>query len=313
MHPIEAGRYVLPTNPLEEFVNVLTSWVRSDLVGALVPGLQRVGKTSAIEYYSDNYRRWLGDDVRILCTEIIPHKQFGEGVFFGDLLRSMGFPPNKSRPEDRRALLIGRIVEAGARSRLKKVVLFVDEAQHLDDFLFKLLISVHNEVGRLYRIKILWVLVGQPELATFAATYAYEGKRQIVGRFMTDTFVFRPLAWRTDFDDALSLYDKEMRYPEDGPTYTQHFAPRLVAGGWSLASQADLLAARIEHARAERGLPIGSPMTMQGFTILMNYLFQHVLPVLEVGRTLTAADVDQAIKGTNCLIFEEQEALLSSP
>lgn len=310
MHPVEEGHYVLPTNPLEEFVNVVVSWIRSGLVGALVPGLQRVGKSFAIDYFKDNYRTWVGDDISVISAEVMHHKQYGEGVFFGDLLRSMGFPPDRKRPEDRRTLLIGRMVAAGANSRLKKVVIFIDEAQKLDDFLFNLLISVHNEVFRLYRIKIFWVFVGQPELATFAATYAYEGKRQIVGRFMTDTFVFRPLAWREDFDEALSLYDDKMRYPENGPTFTEYYAPSLVASGWSLASEADLLATRIESARAERGLPVGGAMTMQGFTTLMNYLFAKVLPSLKVGRALSEAVVDEAIISSNCLIFEEQEALL---
>lgn len=311
MHPIEKGDYVLPTNPLEEFVNVMVGWIRDNLPGAIVPGLQRIGKTFAMEYFVANCSKWLGDDVGVVSTEVAPHKATTEGQLFLDLLRGMKRPTKKRSPEDRRDLFVGRLVEAGSKSRLRRVVVFLDEGQLLDDFAFKLLISVHNDLLRIYNIQAVWILVGQLELETMRTTYLQEGKRQIIGRFMADMYKFRPLTGVTDFKEALECYDKHMHFPKGGPSFTARFAPELVAAGWGVADDAPIILGAIEKAREARGLPAGNGMTMQGFVTLMNHLFQHQLPLLKVGEHLTEAMVTEAIEATNCMLFEEQEALLS--
>lgn len=312
MHPVELDTYVMPTNSLEAFVNVCVNWINSNLVGALVPGLQRIGKSHAVDYFVANYRKWLGNSVGVISAEVLPHKQVSEGVFWGDLLISMKRPTKKRSPEERRQLFVGRLVEAGSRSEKKKVVVFLDEAQLLDDTLYKLLIGVHNEMWRLYRIKCVWILVGQPELETVISTYIAEGKRQIVGRFMTDTYVFQPLTGITDFRAAVECYDLHLHHPDGGPSFTAHFAPEPWAAGYRLVSDADMIFDRIAEARANNGLPEGSGMTMQGFTSLMNYVLIHLLPMLKPGRHLNPDDIDRAIVATNCMIFEQQEALLAT-
>jgi hypothetical protein len=311
MHPVEEDRYLIPTNALERFVIMTTSWIHSNVVGALVPGMQRIGKSWAVAYYLQNYRKWLGDSVGMISAEVGYHRSFSELVFWGDLLRSIGHPSTKRNVEDRRSLFIGRLVAAGACSTQKKVVVFMDEAQLLDDTMFKLLIGVHNELWRIYHIKCAWILVGQPELETLAATYVAEGKRQIVGRFMTDKFVFQPLIGFGDFSSALECYDEVLRYPDDGPFFTEYFAPAAWARGYRLQSDSKLIYGRIIKAREDGGLPESSGMTMQGFTTLMNHVLMHQLPMLKAREHLTAKMIDESIMQTNCMTFESQEALLS--
>lgn len=312
MHPVELDSYVIPTNALEAFVNVCVDWINANLVGALVPGLQRIGKSHAVDYFVANYRLWLGNSVGVVSAEVLPHKQISEGIFWGDLLTSMKRPTKKRSPEDRRQLFVGRLVEAGSRSEKKKVVIFIDEAQLLDDMLYKLLIGVHNEMWRLYRIKCVWILVGQQELETVISTYIAEGKRQIVGRFMADTYLFQPLTGITDFKAAMECYDLHLHHPLNGPSFTEHFAPAPWADGYRLVSDADSIFGRIAQARIDNGLPDGSGMTMQGFTTLMNHILIQLLPGLKVGEQLDPNDIDEAIIATNCMIYEQQEALLTT-
>lgn len=311
MHPVEEDRYVIPTIALESFVNIINTWIRSNVVGALVPGLQRIGKSWAVAYYIKNYRKWLGDSVGVVSAEVLYHKAISEVLFWGDLLRTMGHSTTKRNPEDRRSLFIGRLVSAGARSAQKKVVIFLDEAQLLDDALFKLLIGVHNEMWRVYRIKCAWILVGQPELETVAATYIAEGKRQIVGRFMTDTYVFQPLLGLDDFTSAVECYDELLRHPQNGPFFTEHYGPVAWAAGYRLKSDAQLIFDRIVNARQELGLPESAGMTMQGFTTLMNHILIQQIPLLNAGERLTQETIDESIRQTNCMTYEAQEALLS--
>lgn len=312
MHPVELDTYVMPTNSLEAFVNVCVNWINSNLVGALVPGLQRIGKSHAVDYFVANYHKWLGNSVGVVSAEVLPHKQISEGVFWGDLLTSMKRPTKKRTPEERRQLFVGRLVEAGSRSEKKKVVVFLDEAQLLDDMLYQLLIGVHNEMWRLYRIKCVWILVGQPELKTIISTYIAEGKRQIVGRFMTDIYEYQPLTGIADFRAAVECYDLHLHHPDGGPSFTAHFAHEPWAAGYRLVSDADMIFVRIGQARADNGLPEGSGMTMAGFTTLMNFVLIHLLPTLKLGEHLNPDDIDKAIIATNCMIFEQQEALLAT-
>lgn len=313
MHPVELDTYVMPTNALEDFINVCVGWINSNVVGAMVPGLQRIGKSWAVDYFVANYRKWLGNSVGVVSAEVLFHKGgISEGVFWGDLLRSMKRPTTKKRPEERRDMFVGRLVEVASRSEKKKAIVFMDEAQLLDDALFKLLIGVHNELWRTYKIKCVWILVGQPELETVASTFIAEGKRQIVGRFMTDTYSFSPLTSVADFKAAVECYDVHLHHPAGGPSFTQHFAPAPWAAGYRLVSDSDLIYARISQARADNGLPEGQGMTMQGFTTLMNYILINLLPELKPGENLKSDDIDEAIVATNCMIFEQQEALLST-
>lgn len=312
MHPVETDNYVLPTIALESFVNVCCAWINSNVVGALVPGLQRVGKSFAIQYFVENHRKWLGRSVGIVSVEVLYHKQTSEGAFYGDLLTSMGCHTTKRRPEERRGIFIGRLVEAAARSELKKVVVIIDEAQILDGYMFRFLTGVHNELWRQYKIKALWILVGQPELETTVSTYLAEGKRQIVGRFMTDIYVFQPLSTISDFKATLECYDKHLFHPTGGLSYSAHFAPEACAAGWGIADDSDVIWAGVERARASCGLPTSTGMTMQGFTTLMNHMIRNYLPTLQPGQRITENMVDEAIMATNCMIFEQQEALLAT-
>ena len=130
---------------------------------------------------------------------------------------------------------------------------------------------------------------------------------------MVDTYAFQPLIGVGDFEAAVECYDQHLRHPADGPSFTEHFAPKAWAAGYQLASDCGTIYGRIAKARGDNGLPDSHGMTMQGFTTLMNYILIHLLPNLGAGQSLNPEDIDAAIVSTNCMIFEQQEALLAVP
>ena len=95
-------------------------------------------------------------------------------------------------------------------------------------------------------------------------------------------------------------------------SFTQYFAPIPWEVGYRLVSDTDMIFGRIVQARTDSGLPDGSGMTMQGFTTLMNHILIQLLPGLKVGEPLDPNDIDEAIIATNCMIYEQQEALLTT-
>lgn len=43
--------YIIPTPAISEFYDTVTKWIHSKATGGMVTGMQRFGKTAAIEYF----------------------------------------------------------------------------------------------------------------------------------------------------------------------------------------------------------------------------------------------------------------------
>jgi hypothetical protein len=89
LHPLVTGNYRLATPAIEGFYELVTRCLRYRIMGALIYGPSRVGKTRAIEY------------VRLLLAREYPkittyhaqceHKpRHAEGPFFATLLEAVG-------------------------------------------------------------------------------------------------------------------------------------------------------------------------------------------------------------------------------
>ena len=129
LHPLVAGNYRIATPAIEAFYELVVRCLRYRIMGALIYGPSRIGKTRAIEY------------VRLLMARNHPrmtsyhaqceHKpRHAEGPFFANLLEAVGDPdPNAGSNPSKRMRLSLRIREAAARAGSGTVLLFCDEAQ----------------------------------------------------------------------------------------------------------------------------------------------------------------------------------------
>ena len=116
LHPLVTGNYRLATPAIESFYELVTRSLRYRIMGALIYGPSRIGKTRAIEY------------VRLLLAREYPkittyhaqceHKpRHAEGPFFSTMLEAVGDPfPNGGTTSAKRTRLALRIREAAARA-----------------------------------------------------------------------------------------------------------------------------------------------------------------------------------------------------
>jgi hypothetical protein len=116
LHPLVTGNYRLATPAMEAFYELVTRCLRYRIMGALIYGPPRIGKTRAIEY------------VRLLLARQYPkittyhaqreHKpRHAEGPFFANLLEAVGdHAPNAGTSSAKRSRLSLRIREAHSRS-----------------------------------------------------------------------------------------------------------------------------------------------------------------------------------------------------
>ena len=78
----------------------------------------------------------------------------------------------------------------------------------------------------------------------------------------------------------MSQYDK-LRYPKNGPTYTEYFLPKAYAKGFRLASLVDSIWG--EFRACKQQLPI-TDWAMENFVRAVNTLLTDYLPKFGVNR-----------------------------
>ncbi len=185
LHPLMTGNYRIATPAIEEFYELVARCLRYRVMGALIYGPSRIGKTRAIEYVrlliARNYPRMTSYHAQ--CEHKPRH---AEGPFFANLLEAVGDPdPNAGSNTSKRMRLALRIREAAARAGSGVVLLFCDEAQRYDDNEYEWLRDVHDTLDR-QQIKLFTFLVGQQELLAQKTALQVAGKTQIVARLMVE-------------------------------------------------------------------------------------------------------------------------------
>lgn len=178
---MDTGNYRIATPAIQAFYDLVTRCLHYRIMGALIYGPSRIGKTRAIEY------------VRLLLARNYPkitsyhaqceHKpRHAEGPLFSNLLEAVGHPePNAGGNPAKRMRLSAKIREAAARAGSGTGLLFCDEAQRYNENEYEWLRDVHDALDR-QQIKLFTFLVGQQELLAQKTSLQIAGKTQIVAR-----------------------------------------------------------------------------------------------------------------------------------
>jgi len=307
------GRYTIKTNQMEEFVNVACLWIRQSVPGALVHGRQRAGKTTAAKQLAALIQTLFNGSVGCVLARMDPAGLDNHKQFWGELLRSMKLPvqANKSA-EVRRDGFIGRVVEAASLTEDNKVVVIIDEASLFQEDHWLLLFGLDNVFRETYEIDLTWIFVGQPELADMPALQLGQGRREVVGRLMADSYEFRDMTEVEDFKRALSEFGTLEHRREHRPL-SERANPGKYKNGWRFEDDADVILEAVDHAREEDELEAREGMTMQCFVTLATHLIVHTIPRLQPDEALTSEMVLDAIEATNCLLFERHHEMLWAP
>ena len=264
LHPLVTGNYRLATPAIEAFYELVTRCLRYRIMGALIYGPSRVGKTRAIEY------------MRLLLAREYPkattyhaqceHKpRHAEGPFFANLLEAVGdHAPNAGTSSAKRLRLALRIREAAARAGSGTVILFCDESQRYNEHEYEWLRDVHDALDR-QQIKLFTFLVGQEELLAQKTALQIAGKTQIVARLMVEELAFYGIRNAEDVATCLNGYD-QTAYPEGTPwSFTRFYVPRAFDAGYRLVNDAGLLWQAFEAAHHKASLPGSLNLPMESF------------------------------------------------
>lgn len=257
-HPLMRGTMILPTVGLEAFVNAIQMWFDSLLPGAFVWGYPRVGKSRAIRFLIRNIKLLLGSAIPttlISCGEATAQITT-ENRFFAEVLYALGYDlPRSGTAAVKRRRTIDFIIEQTRRVDEYRFLLLVDEAQWLSESHFRFLMDLHNQLDQA-DIRLITILVGQPELVGLKSDLAKGGQRHFLGRFMTGSHEFRGVCGEGDVRRMLEALDTGTEYPVGANiTHTEFFVPEAFAAGWRMADQTSQIYTTLLATLQRTGVP----------------------------------------------------------
>lgn len=267
-HPIETGKYDIPTNEINKLYEKVKESIEDRLPGTVVHGRPRLGKTRAIAYLMKALP--LDFDrlpiFSLLCRE---HSKASEDVFFTEILKDIGHGFYNSRNAVlKRERLLKFLLEQADVAGQNRIVFFIDDAQRLHDIQYGWLMDISNELDR-FGINLTVFLVGQNELLNQRSVFFEEEKYQIIGRFMVEPYRFYGIRTIEDLHECLLCYDEGAYYPHDSDwSFTRYYFPDAFERdeGFRLSLYSEQLFNVFVSLRQEAGISKSLEIPMQYVT-----------------------------------------------
>lgn len=279
-HPLFQDNAIFPTQPLEDFINTMRYWLDNLLPGGIVYGSQRIGKTQALRYLINNIEDSLGADIPVvfLSTWEPTPTSTTENRFFGEVLYALGYAlPNSGTAAIKRRRAIDFIIEKTLDKKEHRFLFLIDEAQWLSRRQLRYLMDIHNQL-KSSNIRLITILVGQPELLLLKNELRTLKERHLLGRFMTGTHEFHGLRTIGDLKKIMKSLDGEHENSnETGGAYTKFFAPCAYEHGWRLEEHADQTWRILNEILGREGITrIDDGLPMQPFTAYFIWLMRAI-------------------------------------
>ncbi len=276
-HPLMRDTAILPTPAVELFVNVVRTWLELLLPGGIIWGNFRTGKTQAIRYFLSNSHELLG--MRIPTYFLSAWDTDGQAVsenrFYSEMLSVLGYGLTyKGTGLIKRRRAIDFVVDEVRRMKEHRALLFVDEAQWLNQRMYRFLMDFHNQLKKA-DVRLVVILVGQPEILETREEMRGLRKGHIIGRFMTATHQFRG-AQLADLERMALAMDQVSEFPVgSGCSYTEFFLPRAYRAGWRLEENMPRIWQILKSTCSEGGLSEISELPMQGVSAMLRALMRE--------------------------------------
>ncbi|WP_010503833.1 ATP-binding protein [Paenibacillus elgii] len=266
-HPIEQGGYILPTMEVKRLMESFMKVVNNRLPGMIVYGRPRIGKTKSVEFALSYLPAQLGTYFPVLKTRCKSYRHPTEEKFFGDMLVDFKFPfPSKQKAPAMRQQIVNLMLEQGERSKLRRVMLIIDEGQWLTEIHYQWLMDIYNDLDS-EKISMTIILIGQTELLDRRTFFLEQKKAQIIGRFMTNEHEFYGIRSLEEVEHCLMCYDEVSEYPENsGCSYTRYFFTEAYDNGMRLKHCAKDVFNLFKSMRKEHGLTRKMEIPMEYFT-----------------------------------------------
>lgn len=270
-HPLSDRNYRLPTPPIEELYAIIIEALKWRRPGVMAYGMQRMGKTTAIDYLVALLKINLPElAVAVLRCH---HKRVpSETAFFSNFLFILKHKAVSGRDtEQMRQRVVQRLCEMADANKSSQLLLFADEAQNLTRSEYEWLRDVHDELHH-WGKALLVILVGQPELKGDKTTFQRDGSMHIVSRFMVHELIFRGARHAEDCATCLQGYDLQEFPADSGWSHTRFAFPHAYASGLRFANEGSAAWHAFDLAHRSTKLPQKLEIGMEYLTAAAEHL-----------------------------------------
>lgn len=212
---ILSGRgFQIRTGPAQALYEVVLRWILCGMLGGMVYGQSRLGKTSAIRWVCKHLSEMFGF-IRFIEVPIRTQKFYSETGFFEYLLQCCGLKETASghRTTQRRNTLHQYILAQAERSPLRMVIIVFDEAQDIAHLNLKWIQNIANELDA-HGVRLFVLLVGQPELNELKMRSISVGAEHFVGRYMVCSHPFEGIKSELHLAEVFAAYDATVFPPK---------------------------------------------------------------------------------------------------
>jgi hypothetical protein len=293
-HPLERGRYYLPTPMLVEVTEKAVSWITQSFPGNSFCGSTRMGKTTTRRYL----RRHLPKQFPGILTygmSCYTEKTPSLPSFFSQLCVATNHLLPLEAPGRMMRRAVAQFVISEVRNTGQdRVVFFFDEAQKWKHIQFDWLVDFTNDLGD-GDIDPTMILLGQPELYDVRASLESADKENVIGRFMAQMCELRGVCSQADLEACLKCYDDPslLVYPENSNwSYTRYYFLKAYDRGWRLANAADKIWEAFGEVKVRNGVP-GRKLivSLQDFTRTVHAIMTRIGPRNEASPRLSMEEL----------------------
>lgn len=308
IHPIARNNdFLMFTKPLERSAKSVAEWIRYNRPGGMIYGQKRRGKTRLLMWLKKYLASLMGYPISVViaCCRFPKDEPYHMSYFTDNLLTAVGEKPVKRLRESEKFVLIrNKLAILARRCPAKKVVLAIDEAQRLKRPHMELLISLVNELEVDFRVQVVCLVVGQPELLQKRQMLIDTGELQITGRLMPEAIEFLGHQSAAELEFAFGRYDDALIWPRgSGISYSCHHAPDAFGSGWRLASEAAALWTEFIAQRELKRLEPLEDMSAQALTGIAYLVLNKFAPAPAFTR-LTPEAISEVILAQGYLDIE---------
>lgn len=260
------------TPEIERTAQQLAYWQTLDRPGAMVDGLNRVGKTFACRYLASSIKSILGGST-IAFLWPLKKTDKNEVAFLQRRIQDIGGRDyNHSKPGELSKRLVSHLLGRAEAENCARIQLILDEAQVITESQFSIVCDIQETLA--VRHAVFTSLFGQPELRTLAENFKQRDVKNLVSRYMKLSHQMRGIA-PNDFATVLSHLDIT-----SGTSVVERHFPHLYAQGWRLDQIAPALKSALEQLRTAHRIekPVRLPMEdLRGAVNALLYLMARTV------------------------------------
>ena len=236
LHPFTvkgAPRFMTP--PLREALAEFERRVLTGQAAITVYGMPDTGKSTMMNHL---LVRMSASKKAVVYHMVMASSSIDEKQLMRELLTSNSAKDSFPSLTPKEALVRSAMANCD-RLGVPRVFFLIDEAQMLTKAHFELLRGLLADLTAMGLAPFAG-LFAQPEILRKRWQLKDKGDASLINRFLGRPYRFRGLR-QSEYQEVLKLMD-DTRHPEEGPTYTEFFAPNFWGRGERLASWAEAFA-----------------------------------------------------------------------